>query len=142
MKRLELSPRAASLAEPVPFAELGAYPEARGVILTPEIGFEAIEPFLARLELVVVTFPAFRDGRGFTQARSIREYGKFAGEIRAEGRVLPDQANHLHRCGFDSVILPDEADETLWRKELHRFHTVYQTSVLERPGSPLRHEIP
>ncbi|MCQ9154213.1 DUF934 domain-containing protein [Acidomonas methanolica] len=145
MKRLELGGRSvappAATVEAVPFAELETTPGARGVVLSPEIDFPQIAPFLDRLDLVVVTFPLFRDGRGFTQARAVREYGKFGGEIRASGHVLPDQANYLRRCGVDAVMLPDEADEAPWRRELARFHTAYQPSVLDGPLGALRRKI-
>lgn len=129
MKRLELSTRAVSTVNAVPFAELAKHPEARGVVLTSDIEWDALKPYLARLDLIVITFPIFRDGRGFTQARALREYGRFTGEIRAEGHVLPDQANYLRRCGVDGVMLGENADDKPWHRELQRFPTVYQRTI-------------
>lgn len=129
MKRLDLSGRATVGSVAVPFEELATQPTARGVVLTPDVAFESLAPYLPQLDLVVVTFPIFRDGRGFTQARALREYGGFTGEIRATGHLLPDQANHLRRVGIDSVELPDDADPSPWERGRHRFHTAYQFSV-------------
>ena len=58
-------------------------------------------PHLARVKLVEVSFPRFRDGRGFSTARVLREAG-YEGELRAEGDVLVDLVAFMRRCGFDS----------------------------------------
>ncbi len=54
------------------------------------------------IALVEVAFPAFRDGRGYSAARILREAG-YTGELRAQGDVLVDQIAHMRRCGFDSL---------------------------------------
>ena len=51
-------------------------------------------PHLDRLALVALTFPAFKDGRAYSQARLIREHYGFRGELRATGDVLRDQLCH------------------------------------------------
>ena len=58
-------------------------------------------PHLDRLALVEIDFPRFRDGRGYSSARILREAG-YKGEIRASGDVLVDQMLFMRRCGFDS----------------------------------------
>ena len=45
-------------------------------------------PFLDRIRLVEVDFPAFTDGRGYSAARILREAG-YAGELRAIGVDSP-----------------------------------------------------
>jgi uncharacterized protein (DUF934 family) len=50
----------------------------------------APDPHLDRLALVEVAFPKFRDGRGYSSARILREAG-YTGELRAQGDVLVDQ---------------------------------------------------
>ena len=47
----------------------------------------ALLPFLDRLALVEISFPSFRDGRGYSAARILREAG-YTGELRAVGDVL------------------------------------------------------
>ena len=62
-------------------------------------------PHLDRVRLVEVDFPTFRDGRGFSAARILREAG-YTGEIKATGDVLVDLLFFMRRCGFDSFA-PD-----------------------------------
>ena len=49
--------------------------------------------------VIEISFDKFSDGRGFTQARRIRESG-FSGWLVASGHVIADQADYLRRCGF------------------------------------------
>jgi uncharacterized protein (DUF934 family) len=90
---------------------------------------EDIAPFLDRVSLVAIEFPKFRDGRGFTIARTLRERYGYTGEIRAVGHVLPDQYAFLVRCGFNDVAVPDGADLGVWCAALERFHVAYQAGV-------------
>ena len=61
----------------------------------------ALVPHFDRIALIEVAFPSFRDGRGYSAARVLREAG-YAGELRAEGDILVDQIAFMRRCGFDS----------------------------------------
>jgi uncharacterized protein (DUF934 family) len=94
---------------------------------------EDLAPFLDRVSLIVVEFPKFRDGRGFTIGRTLRERFRYAGEIRAVGHILPDQHAFLMRCGFSSVVVPEGADLGVWRAALGRFHVAYQAGVDAAP---------
>lgn len=67
----------------------------------------AVEPYLAALSLIRISFPAFSDGRAFTIARRLRMLG-YTGELRATGPVIADQYAMARRVGFDSVEIPDE----------------------------------
>lgn len=127
----------------VPLARLvadGAALAARGAPLGLRIDageeIAAAAPFLAALDLVVIRFPKFRDGRGFTTARSLRERFGFAGEIRADGALIPDQAMFLWRCGVDAVVLPDGGDVSHWQQALQTQTIAYQPG--RRPDGPLR----
>jgi uncharacterized protein (DUF934 family) len=104
-----------------------------GVILPVEQPAEVLAPYLNRLSLVAISFPSFRDGRGFTQARRLREHLSFSGEIRATGDVLPDQYAFLLRCGVTTVEIPDGTMPDAWRKAVDRISFAYQTSVLDEP---------
>nr|MBV6630843.1 DUF934 domain-containing protein [Oceanococcus sp. HetDA_MAG_MS8] len=53
---------------------------------------------------IELEFPAFSDGRAYSQARKLRERGVRLG-IRATGDVLADQLLYMRRCGFDSFAL-------------------------------------
>ncbi len=57
--------------------------------------------------LVVVDFPSFADGRGFTIARQLRLAG-YRGRLRARGHVIADQYAMARRSGFDEVEISDE----------------------------------
>jgi uncharacterized protein (DUF934 family) len=90
---------------------------------------EDLAPLLGQVTLVAVEFPKFRDGRGFTIARTLRERYGYAGEIRAVGHFLPDQYSQLLRCGFTTAELPDGADRAPWQAALEAFHIAYQPDV-------------
>lgn len=103
---------------------------------------EDIFPLLDRVSLVVIEFPKFRDGRGFTIARTLRERYRFTGEIRAVGHILPDQYAFLVRCGFTGVVAPDDAGLGVWAAALGRFHVAYQAGVDAAPtASGLRRHL-
>jgi len=85
-------------------------------------------PFLDRLALVEIDFPRFRDGRGYSSARILREAG-YEGEIRASGDVLVDQMLFMRRCGFDSFAPAAPVDEAALAAALNRFDYVYQTAA-------------
>jgi uncharacterized protein (DUF934 family) len=104
-----------------------------GVALPVDQPAEVLAPYLDRLSLVAVNFPTFRDRRGFTQARSLREHLAFSGEIRATGNILPDQYAFLLRCGITSVETPDGTDPAAWQKAADCFSFAYQPSLLEEP---------
>lgn len=79
-------------------------------------------------DLVALNFPAFKDGRGFSQARLLRERLGFEGEIRATGNVIPDQAVYLERCGVDTVVLPDD-EVKRWFAERAKVDLYYQPAT-------------
>jgi len=74
---------------------------ATAVRIEPGEDARALLPHLDRLSLVEVAFPSFRDGRGYSSARILREAG-YTGELRAQGDVLVDQLAEMRRCGFDA----------------------------------------
>ncbi len=52
--------------------------------------------------IVELEFPKFRDGRGYSSARVLRDRLGYKGEIRARGDVLRDQWLFMSRVGVDS----------------------------------------
>jgi uncharacterized protein (DUF934 family) len=96
-------------------------------------------PVLGRIRLVEIDFPKFRDGRGFSSARIMREAG-YKGEIKATGDVLVDLIFFMQRCGFDSFApnKPFDADDA--NNALTRWPHVYQHAADDRvPIWKLRH---
>lgn len=61
-------------------------------------------------ELIVLRFLIHTDGRGFSQASTLRSRG-YSGEIRALGAFLLDQIYYMRRCGFDSFSPDFEVNE-------------------------------
>lgn len=96
-------------------------------------------PHLDRIKLVEISFPRFRDGRGYSAARILREAG-YKGELRAEGDVLVDELLFMRRCGFDSFAPWAPLDEKLVEEALNRFPFVYQAAADDAvPVWKLRH---
>ncbi len=85
-------------------------------------------PHLDRLALVEIAFPKFRDGRGYSSARILREAG-FKGELRAQGDVLVDQVAYMRRCGFDSFAPETPLNEAVVAASLARYEHAYQRAA-------------
>ncbi len=81
-----------------------------GVRLAPADAVERLAGLLDRLELIVLEFGAFTEGRGFSQARLLRERLGFAGELRAIGAVTRDRIAFMERCGIDAFELAGAED--------------------------------
>ncbi|CAN7277102.1 DUF934 domain-containing protein [Rhizobium rhizogenes] len=79
-----------------------------GVVIKPADDVTKLEPYLDRLAIVAVAFPAFSDGRAFSHASLLRERLGFANELRAVGDVLIDQIPLMLRVGIDSFAVTNE----------------------------------
>ncbi|WP_416899816.1 MAG: DUF934 domain-containing protein [Minwuia sp.] len=116
---------------------------AVGVILPNDADPEVLAGDLDRIAAVVLQFPAFADGRAFSQARILRDRHGYTGEIRAEGPLIADQYGYLLRCGFDVVAVADDVNLDSWRKAASRFANVYQPAADARiPAYRQRHTAP
>lgn len=103
--------------------------------LAPRIG-----PDVGHLALIAIEFPTFRDGRGYSTARLLRERFGFAGELRAVGDVLRDQVLFMRRCGFDTFEAKDAAAAEGMKAAMSEFTVVYQPAGDGRvPAFRLRH---
>lgn len=67
-------------------------------------------PYFDAVTLLAVHFAVFRDGRGISTARLLRERHGWKGEIRAIGDVLRDQLYFMARCGIDSFAVRADKD--------------------------------
>ena len=72
------------------------------VKVVPGDEVEQLQPFLQDLPLILVEFPSFADGRGFSAARDLREHLNYTGNIRAAGKYILDQVPLARRCGVSS----------------------------------------
>ncbi len=84
--------------------------EPVGILLNPEDDIIDIAEHLGLFSLVVLQFPAFRDGRAYSQARQLRQHFGYQGEIRATGNVLRDQLMYMERVGFTSFEIDSKQD--------------------------------
>jgi len=91
-----------------------------------------LEPYLDRLAVIVLAFPNFKDGRGYTQARVLRERYGFVGELRAAGQILRDQFLFLVRAGFDALEVVKQSDADAFASTLARYTVFYQDAGDER----------
>ncbi len=76
-----------------------------GVLIKPADDVRRLEPYLYRIELAAVEFPAFNDGRAFSHASLLRDRLAYRNELRAVGDVLIDQVPLMLRCGIDSFAV-------------------------------------
>jgi len=83
---------------------------------------------LDKIALIVVNFPVFTDGRGFSYGRELRERG-YQGELRAAGHFLRDQLTYLKRCGFNAFHMADDSALEDAVTSLGDFTEHYQVSI-------------
>lgn len=93
---------------------------------------EAVEDLaydLPRIAVVALAFPKYRDGRAYSSAQLLRQRYGYAGEVRAVGDVLREQARFMIRCGIDSFEPADGSTPEQWGATAHRFRHVYQRAA-------------
>ncbi len=102
-----------------------------GVQLPNDVELGEVSADLDRIDLLVLNFPKWTDGRAYSQARVLRSRHRFDGEIRACGDVVVDMMPLLQRCGFDAVVLRGDQSRATAEQALHRFTAHYQGDVRE-----------
>jgi uncharacterized protein (DUF934 family) len=112
-----------------------------GVVLSPAHKVEQLAPDLSHFALIAAEFSGPSEGRGYTQARLLRERWNFKGELRATGYVRRDQLFFMARCGFNSFELP-EADLEDAHTAFSTFSAAYQPSNDLGLAVKLRPDIP
>ncbi len=75
------------------------------VLVKPADDVKRLEPYLDRIALVAVEFPAFNDGRAFSHASLLRDRLHYKGDVRAVGDVLIDPIPLMLRCGITSFAV-------------------------------------
>ncbi len=86
---------------------------------------------LTGITRIDLQFPAFTDGRAYSQAFLLRRRLGFAGELRATGDVLIDQLVQMQRTGFDVAVLREGVDASAAQRQFERFTGFYQGSAVE-----------
>lgn len=97
-----------------------------GVELPNTLDAMDVPQALLQVDMIALRFPAFTDGRAYSQARQLRERRHYSGLIRACGDVLHDQLFYMSRCGFDLFELPSNLDESQLKLALSTFSQAYQ----------------
>ncbi len=86
---------------------------------------------LTGITRIDLQFPAFTDGRAYSQAFLLRRRLGFSGELRATGDVLIDQLVQMQRTGFDVAVLADGVDASAAQRQLDRYAGFYQGSAVD-----------
>ncbi len=99
---------------------------------------DALAPALGRVETILIDFPAYTDGRGFSLARQLRTKYGYDGLIIADGPLIPDQYAFALQCGFSAVHIDDETlkRHTIedWNAALDDFDLTYQRGYAVKNG--------
>lgn len=107
--------------------------QQRGDVTLTIANDEELAQFAARIAAasrIDLQFPAFTDGRAYSQAYLLRRRFGFAGDLRATGEVLVDQLLLMERTGFSSAVLSENADMDAAHRQLESFSGFYQRGVL------------
>lgn len=90
-----------------------------GVKIPPNLAVEELKDDLPALPLVALTIDFIQpkpeggrtyDGRGYSQARTLREKLGYRGEVRATGGVFRDAMFFMARCGVNAFEVKNPAD--------------------------------
>lgn len=107
-------------------------PAPLGIRLSSDQSPTAIAGDLDRFAVIALEFPKFTDGRAYSSARLLRERFRYAGELRAVGRVLRDQLLFMHRCGFDAFEIAHEDAPAAFAQALAEVSVFYQPAADHR----------
>jgi phosphoadenylyl-sulfate reductase (thioredoxin) len=111
------------------------------VSLSNDVDLEKVGPQLPKLKTILVNFPSYADGRGFSIARQLRKTYGFTGAIIADGPLIPDQYAMALQCGFDAVRLDGKTfsiqTESDWFEAMDAFKGAYQRGYTVKTGPAL-----
>ena len=113
----------------------------QAVRLSNDVDLETLKLRLPNIKSIIVEFPNFADGRGFSIARELRKKYGYKAMLIAEGPLIPDQYAFALQCGFDAVKV-DEAtytrqSESDWFKAMTDFNLTYQRGYAFKQGPAL-----
>lgn len=114
--------------EGAPAPELPTLPQVPGDTL-----WSTLAPETLAAPALEIAFPSFKDGRGFTLARELRDRLGYRGWLRASGDLLPDQATHLRDVGFDDVVISEHGALPAWERAAKRFKRRLQRTAASGP---------
>ncbi|WP_418152948.1 DUF934 domain-containing protein [Litorimonas sp. RW-G-Af-16] len=106
--------------------------------LPNDIDLSTVASALDRVKTILIEFPAFTDGRGFSVARLLRKRHGFTGLLVADGELIPDQYAFALQCGFDAVRVDaartNRQPEADWQQGLADFGMTYQRGYAVKAG--------
>jgi len=100
-----------------------------GVLWPNDRSVGELAPWLGGLALIGLSFPTYKDGRAYSQARILRERHGFGGELRATGQVLRDQFLFMLRAGFDAFEVVKPADAVAFEEASRRYSVFFQPAA-------------
>ena len=113
-------------AEWIAAADAASASTPAALLVTPTDEVETLARHLAGVRWIVIEFPKVGEGRGYSQARLLRQRYGYAHELRARGALKRDQLVFLARCGFDAFDLDPAEDLAASLSALDTFTVAYQ----------------
>ena len=111
------------------------------VRLPNDVDLETIKLRLPNVKTIIVEFPNFADGRGFSIARELRKKYGYKSLLIAEGPLIPDQYAFALQCGFDAVKVDEgtfsRQSESDWFNAMDAFSLTYQRGYAFKQGPAL-----
>jgi len=110
--------------------EFNASNRADNLRVSNDIDLSLIQMHLPNISTLLVEFPSFADGRGFSIARELRKKYGYKGLLIADGPLIPDQYVYALQCGFDAVKVDNDTfvrqAESDWFSAMDAFSLTYQ----------------
>ena len=83
--------------------------------------------------MIELVFGTFAEGRGYSQARLLRDRHDFLGDIRATGDVSRDRISFMERCGVNEFVLNPQTDLEQALEAFTEISVQYQPTVDKNP---------
>lgn len=116
-------------------AALAGHPGGLGVLFPVSADPEELVPYIDALNVIVLPFAAFTDGRAYSLAHIIRDRLEFKGELRATGDLLADQVGFMRQVGFDAFeIRSDRQPLDVWQRAATAMSLTYQRGFAPQRG--------
>lgn len=122
-----------------------------GVAIPSHLDVGELRDDLPHLSLIAVSFTFIQpkpeggrtfDGRGYGQARRLRERYGYRGEIRATGDVFRDAMYYMHRCGINAFEVKPGQDLADALNAFNDFTVAYQGAADGQPPVFRRRGLP
>ncbi len=111
------------------------------VCLQNDVDLEMIKTRIPTIKTIIVDFPNFADGRGFSIARELRKKYGYKALLIAEGPLIPDQYAFALQCGFDAIKVDgatySRQSESDWFNAMGAFSLTYQRGYAFKQGPAL-----